>query len=98
MELVPATATFRRRIVRFRIRPEKGGSRPVGWCSSRFVVRVVDVGGHRAVFSENCEVNSPESDHTMALDQHALLDLLGELKLTEVPDRIRQATSGSIRS
>jgi transposase-like protein len=28
----------------------------------------------------------------MALDQHALLDLLGELKLTDVPDRIRQAT------
>jgi putative transposase len=50
------------------------------------------VGGHRAVFSENCEVNSRESDHTMALDQHALLDLLGELKLTDVPDRIRRAT------
>lgn len=28
----------------------------------------------------------------MALDQHALLDLLGELKLTDVPDRIRSAT------
>ena len=28
----------------------------------------------------------------MALDQHALLDLLGELKLTDVPDRIRAAT------
>ncbi len=28
----------------------------------------------------------------MALDRHALLDLLGELKLTDVPDRIRSAT------
>lgn len=31
-------------------------------------------------------------DHTMALDQSALLDLLAELKLTDVPDRIRVAT------
>jgi len=30
--------------------------------------------------------------HTMALDQSALLDLLGELKLTDVTDRIRVAT------
>ena len=30
--------------------------------------------------------------HTMALDQSALLDLLGQLKLTDVPDRIRTAT------
>jgi len=29
----------------------------------------------------------------MALDQSALLDLLGELKLTDVTDRIRVATS-----
>jgi len=28
----------------------------------------------------------------MALDQHALLDLLGELKLTDVFDQIRAAT------
>ena len=28
----------------------------------------------------------------MALDQSALLDLLAELKLTDVPDRIRVAT------
>jgi len=28
----------------------------------------------------------------MALDQSALLDLLGELKLTNVTDRIRSAT------
>ena len=28
----------------------------------------------------------------MALDQSALLDLLGELKLTDVTDRIRSAT------
>jgi hypothetical protein len=28
----------------------------------------------------------------MALDQFALLDLLGQLKLTDVPDRIRTAT------
>jgi putative transposase len=30
--------------------------------------------------------------HTMALDQSALLDLLGQLKLTDVSDRIRSAT------
>ena len=30
--------------------------------------------------------------HTMALDQSALLDLLGQLKLTDVSDRIRTAT------
>lgn len=30
--------------------------------------------------------------HTMALDQSALLDLLGQLKLTDVSDRIRAAT------
>lgn len=29
---------------------------------------------------------------TMALDQSALLELLGELKLTDVTDRIRVAT------
>jgi putative transposase len=29
--------------------------------------------------------------HTMALDQSALLDLLGQLKLTDVSDRIRAA-------
>ena len=32
------------------------------------------------------------TQHTMALDQSALLDLLGELKLTDVTDRIRVAT------
>ena len=31
----------------------------------------------------------------MALDQSALLDLLGELKLTDVTDRIRVATETS---
>ena len=30
--------------------------------------------------------------HTMALDQSALLELLAQLKLTDVPDRIRTAT------
>jgi putative transposase len=30
--------------------------------------------------------------HTMALDQSDLLDLLGQLKLTDVSDRIRSAT------
>lgn len=32
------------------------------------------------------------TQHTMALDQSALLDLLAQLKLTDATDRIRVAT------
>lgn len=42
--------------------------------------------------SENRLKLSRKGHHTMALDQSALLDLLGELKLTDVTDRIRVAT------
>jgi putative transposase len=42
--------------------------------------------------SENRSKFTHEGHHTMALDQSALLDLLGQLKLTDVTDRIRTAT------
>jgi len=54
--------------------------------------RIVDVKSHRVMVSENRSKISRQGQHTMALDQSALLDLLGELKLTDVTDRIRVAT------
>ena len=42
--------------------------------------------------SENCLGISREDTRTMALDQSALLDLLAQLKLTDVTDRIRSVT------
>ena len=69
------------------------GLRPREWCgfpsSER---RIVDVKSHRVMVSENRSKISRQGQHTMALDQSALLDLLGELKLTDVTDRIRVAT------
>ena len=67
--------------------------RPREWCgfpgSER---RIVDLKSHRVMVSENRSKISRQGQHTMALDQSALLDLLGELKLTDVTDRIRVAT------
>ena len=64
----------------------------MGWWSSG-VVFVVGVGGPpcdgRWVPAEDSQIGHK---HTMALDRQALLDLLGELTLTDVPDRIRSAT------
>lgn len=48
---------------------------------------------HRAMVGENrLKLLTLGYNATMALDQRALLELLGELKLTDVSDRIRVAT------
>src|ERR1700712_1627087 len=48
---------------------------------------------HRVMVSENrSKLLTEGHKHTMALDQSALLELLAQLKLTDVPDRIRTAT------
>jgi hypothetical protein len=49
---------------------------------------------HRAMVSEKyrSKFSHRKTQSTMALDQSALLELLGELKLTDVTDRIRVAT------
>jgi hypothetical protein len=39
---------------------------------------------------------SRKGHHTMALDQSALLDLLAQLKLTDVTDRIPEPTSPEV--
>src|SRR6195952_32896 len=48
---------------------------------------------HRVMVSENrSKLLTEGHKHTMALDQSALLELLAQLKLTDVSDRIRMAT------